>query len=223
MEDENMNRCATTFMSLAAAALLAANAHAALIDRGNGMIYDNVLDITWLQDAKYAATSDGTDGTMYWDQALRWADELEYSGFTDWRLPSANLIGNSVFSNDGSTDYGYNVTRSEVGHLFYVDLQNDSGVGPVNASFIDGLTGQPKSFLNFEDDPFWYSEGGVYTGWLFDARNGLQYGHEQGDARAYAFAVRDGDVATVPVPSAVWLLSSALIGLAGLARRKSVR
>jgi hypothetical protein len=218
-----MNRIATTFISLTAAALLSANAHAALIDRGNGMIYDNVLDITWLQDAKYAATSGGYDGTMYWDEALLWVEGLEYAGFSDWRLPSANLIGDNEFSEDGSTDYGFNIHRGELGHLFYVDLQNDMGIGPVNASFIDGLTGQSKSFLNLEDDSFWYSEAGVYTGWLFDYRDGLQYGDEQGDARAYAFAVRDGDVAAVPVPSAVWLLSSALIGLAGLSRRKGSR
>ena len=28
--------------------------HAALIDRGGGLIYDDVLNITWLQDAGYA-------------------------------------------------------------------------------------------------------------------------------------------------------------------------
>ena len=28
--------------------------NAALYDRGNGLIYDDVLDITWLQDANYA-------------------------------------------------------------------------------------------------------------------------------------------------------------------------
>ena len=32
-------------------------AHASLIDRGNGLLYDNVLNVTWLQDANYAHTS----------------------------------------------------------------------------------------------------------------------------------------------------------------------
>lgn len=32
------------------------SANATLIDRGGGLIYDDVLDITWLQDANYAAT-----------------------------------------------------------------------------------------------------------------------------------------------------------------------
>jgi hypothetical protein len=31
-------------------------ANALLFDRGNGLIYDDVLNITWLQDANYAAT-----------------------------------------------------------------------------------------------------------------------------------------------------------------------
>ena len=219
-----MNRIATMFAGFAAAAVLAANTHAALIDRGNGLIYDNVLDVTWLIDANYAGTTSGTDGTLYWGEALSWADELEYAGYSDWRLPTANLIGLSDFSTDGSTDYGYNVTRSELGHLFYVDLQNVSNNGgAVNATCTDALTGQSKSFLNLGDESFWFSDPGVYTGWLFNNRNGLQYGDEQGDARAYAFAVRDGDVAAVPVPSSVWLLSSALFGLAGIARRKGAR
>jgi hypothetical protein len=219
-----MSRIATTFMSLAAAALLSANTHAALIDRGNGMIYDTTLNITWLQDAKYAAVGGDADGTLYWDSAKLWADELEYGGFSDWRLPSANLIGNNDFSLDGSTDYGYNIIRSELGHLFYVDLQNESyNYESVNASFIDGLTGQSKSFLNYDNSGFWFAEGGLSTGWLFNNYGGLQYGNEQGDARALAFAVRDGDVAAVPVPSAVWLLSSALFGLAGVARRSRSR
>jgi len=36
----------------------------------------------------------------------------------------------------------------------------------------------------------------------------------------YALAVRPGDVSAVPVPAAVWLFGSGLMGLLGLARRK---
>jgi hypothetical protein len=44
---------------------LSTSAHATLIDRGNGMIYDSDQDITWLQDANYAMTSGyDTDGSM---------------------------------------------------------------------------------------------------------------------------------------------------------------
>jgi len=93
-------------------------ASAAWIDRGGGMIYDTVLDITWLQDWNYAATEltdsrrdaiiaaagsiaghalsgadfeqDGTSytGRMTWWGAMAWAAELAFGGYSDWRLPA---------------------------------------------------------------------------------------------------------------------------------------
>jgi hypothetical protein len=38
------------------AVLLNGNANAKLIDRGNGLVYDDSLNITWLQNANYAAS-----------------------------------------------------------------------------------------------------------------------------------------------------------------------
>ncbi|MDZ7752733.1 MAG: hypothetical protein U5S82_13950 [Gammaproteobacteria bacterium] len=39
---------------MAAMLMLSGAASATLFDRGRGLIYDDVLDITWLQDANYA-------------------------------------------------------------------------------------------------------------------------------------------------------------------------
>jgi len=36
--------------------LMSTQASATLIDRGSGLIYDDVLNITWLQDVQYALT-----------------------------------------------------------------------------------------------------------------------------------------------------------------------
>lgn len=61
---------------------LSGTAQATLIDRGGGMVYDDVLNITWLQDANQGAGSafdDGVntaDGLMTWDSAVAWADGL---------------------------------------------------------------------------------------------------------------------------------------------------
>ena len=96
--------------------LLSFNATAALYDRGNGLIYDDVLDITWLQDANYAQTSGYTGGNanslMRWADAVFWVSQLSYGGFNDWRLPSANLMNavNPCQNIDGSRDRGYNNT-----------------------------------------------------------------------------------------------------------------
>ena len=63
--------------------------HAALIEIGSGMVYDDVLNITWLQDANYAMTSGyDTDGRMTWEQANTWATTLVYGGTGGWRLPT---------------------------------------------------------------------------------------------------------------------------------------
>ena len=37
----------------------------------------------------------------------------------------------------------------------------------------------------------------------------------------YAWAVRSGDVSAVPVPAAIWLFGSGLLGITGIARRKA--
>jgi hypothetical protein len=92
-------------------------ANATLWDRGGGLIYDDVLNITLLQNANYAATeltdarrdaiistvgsvdghaltvsdfhkSGGTyTGKMTWWGASAWVDQLVFSGYDDWRLP----------------------------------------------------------------------------------------------------------------------------------------
>jgi len=87
----------TTYM--VAAMGLAGNASAILFDRGGGLIYDDVLNITWLQDANYAQTSGfDADGLMNWDNAKAWAAGLSYFDsvrnvtWTDWRLPYASVI-----------------------------------------------------------------------------------------------------------------------------------
>jgi hypothetical protein len=90
-------------LALVGLSVLTLSANAALYDRGNGLIYDDVMDITWLQDANYAQTSgyDG-DGAMNWANANTWAAGLSYGGYDDWRLASAG---------DPPTD-GYNPLQS---------------------------------------------------------------------------------------------------------------
>jgi hypothetical protein len=225
-----MNACKP--LAVAVALCSATVAHAALYDRGNGMIYDSTQDITWLQDANYAKTT-GYDpaGGMTWDQATAWAAQLNFGGYADWRLSSARLNGNNGFSYDGSTDRGYNNTRSEIGHLF-VELGNvhdcnTSGVcgqpnpGFRHTSFIDPDTNQSVSFLNVQLASYWQAED-----WKMDPVYAWRFNNSVGAQNSefvfndyYAWAVRDGDVANVPVPAAAWLFGSALAGLLATRRR----
>jgi hypothetical protein len=68
---------------------LAISSHAAFIDLGGGMIWDNVLDRTWLQNANYSQSSGyDADGLMTFGEANTWATSLFYGGTGGWRLPT---------------------------------------------------------------------------------------------------------------------------------------
>lgn len=58
------------------------SAQATLVDRGGGMVYDDVNNVTWLQDWFMPGTS------MDWYAAQTWAGDLAFGGHDDWRLPS---------------------------------------------------------------------------------------------------------------------------------------
>ena len=140
-----MRKISTT-LALVAAAAASLNAHATLIDRGSGLIYDDVLNITWLQDANLAASNTfgvsgiGADGSMTWDTANDWIAAMnaaDYLGYSDWRLPTNEPVNGSTFqefgsSFDGSTDVGWNIsapgsaypgsTASEMAYMYYNDL-----------------------------------------------------------------------------------------------------
>jgi hypothetical protein len=225
------------FLSTVISAIILSSSavHAALYDRGNGMIYDSTQNITWLQDASYAKTSGyiTVGSLMTWDQSQAWANGLVYSGISGWRLPSANLMNpaNPCFANDGTCDRGENNMRSEIGHLF-AELGNivefsPTGIGPqpgygfLHTAFVDAGTGQADSFLNVQNSLYWLSEQyapDTNSAWAFDGSHGAQTWVGKG-GYIYAWAVHDGDVAAIPIPATLWLFSSGLIGLTGLARQ----
>lgn len=68
------------------------SAQAALYDRGNGLIYDDVLNVTWLQNANLAASNTfgvsgiEANGAMTWDTANAWVAAMNaanYQGFNN--------------------------------------------------------------------------------------------------------------------------------------------
>jgi len=118
------------------------SAQATLHDRGGGLLYDDVLNLTWLQDANYAKTSGYAhsfgmgDGRLDWGQAMHWASTLSYFDsvrgvtYDDWRLPTMITLGVSPCFEDFGTNCGFKAplydstgkVTNELAFMFYVNL-----------------------------------------------------------------------------------------------------
>jgi hypothetical protein len=243
-----MNGLKQMSLVLATAGLLTSGmAQAALHDRGGGLLYDDVLKVTWLQDANYAKTSGrDIDGLMNWTDANTWANSLNISrvageSLTGWRLAANTPVGedwNYDYSTDGTADSGWNITslRSELSYMYYVNLElkapySTSGADQPNFGIFSNATkgGQANVELvkNLQSGPYW--SGTAYApdpagvaAWGFDTNYGSQFGYGQND-KFSAWAVLPGDVAPVPEPEtyAMLLAGLGLLGVGAKRRRRS--
>lgn len=212
-----------------------------LHDRGGGLIYDDILDITWLQDVNYSILDsfDG-DGQMTWYEAISWIGSLNYYDSVrnrwigGWRLPRASPINGikhvDILSYDGATDWGYNITskNSELAHLFYMTLGNpgyyDAGGSPTGC-FVSGYDTcqnnsgpftMPALHSDYWTETQYDSDSTLVWGFYFG--NGFQdHNSKNNDYRAWA--VHDGDVAAIPEPKVLAMLIVGL-GMVGVAARR---
>lgn len=199
--------------------MISTSADAVLVSRMGGQaVYDTVNNLLWLSDANSSQTSGyaGTfDGTMDHAGAMTWVDSLNtgnYLGINNWRLPTTMQPDLSCNSVNGSTYYGDNCTGSELGDLFYVQLDMPNGGNASLSLFSNIMTNSPY----WSDTPHATTVGNF---WAFNFGSGFQFVYPDTNQNS-AWAVRTGDVSTVPIPAAAWLFASGLTGLAGVARRK---
>ncbi len=213
-------------------------AHAALVGRlaatAGGTdyqaYYDTDANLTWLADMNYAKTTGyasahanggdesvptniQTDGRMGWQAATNWATQLTVGGVGGWRLPDVD-----------TTCIIYECRNGEVGNLYYTVLGNPSGSGG----------GHMEPFRNMQNfDSYWTASTSHPVvpnyAWYYGMGIGEQNSLNK-NRSFYAWAVHSGDVkppappvSAVPVPAAIWLFGSGLMGLVGLAKRKTLR
>ena len=188
------------------------------------------------------------DAQMSWWGAQAWVNNLTLGGFTNWSLPStpadgilqnpypfvpggftvspdglfvpSDLIDGSLLNGGGILpnleDLKYNVTSSPMGDLFYNQL---GGVARSDIAITHNTN--YNLFTNVQSDVYWssteYDGGARYFNILCGYQDNIPKPFQ-----SYAWAVRPGDVAAVPVPGAFWLFGSALVCLMGLKRRGNI-
>ena len=152
-----------------------------------------------------------TTGAMSWWGAQAWANNLTLGGVTGWSLPTTVPALS-----------GLNQKGSQMGDLFYNQLG-----GVSSTSIATTQNANYDLFTNVQSSlPYSYWSGSEYgsyptVAWNFSTSLGDQNTNFK-DYQFYAWAVRPGDVAAVPVPGAFWLFGSAMVGLMGLKRRGSI-
>ncbi len=201
--------------------------------------YDTALDITWLATA--------SNRQMDWRTANSWATLQNPfgSGIRGWRLPTVNPVDGTTAddrtaaSTIGTEDRGHNIsapgtlyagsTASELAHLFYNTLGNKANCDPLTSTAATcapqagyGLT-NTGPLRNLRATGYW-TETIPFTNaaWVFGFNLGAQDFRIQSETK-FALAVRSGDISTVPVPAALWLFGSGLMGLVGVAINKTKR
>jgi len=222
-----MNKSCNAFGWIAAALLTSGVAQASLVDRGGGLVYDDVLNVTWLQDANYAMSSGyDPDGLMDWSTANAWASNLVYGGYGDWRLPKT-LQPDPTCESHGSYVTAENCTGSELGQLFYVTLGNvGPSTDPINFGLINsGLFNNLQSGHGYWSETEYTIDNAV--AWYFHFASGFQAYSGKINPH-FAIAVRDGDVAlpptTISEPASYIIVFSgvALLGFSLRSRKQKV-
>jgi len=63
------------------------------VDNKNGTINDEATGLMWMsEDSGNFNIGENSDGALSWEEALTWAEGLEYAGYDDWRLPNAKEL-----------------------------------------------------------------------------------------------------------------------------------
>ncbi|MDT4328956.1 hypothetical protein ACQE3E_08990 [Methylomonas sp. MED-D] len=217
----------------------------AVINASGGKIYNTDNEYNTPSESNYYYLISGdfntSTGKMSWFGAkayVNYLNSIHYGGSQQWALPT--LIETAAPACDfafSGTNCGFNVNPSidPLAQLYYGELSKksryytsftdpQSGYGIFGNDGNQVVGGVVGPFTNVQSQSYYAYWLGTeyapdpYAAWDFDTSGGYQNVTFKGIPH-YAWAVSPGQVGVVPVPSAVWLMSSGLLGLLGLKRR----
>jgi hypothetical protein len=172
-----------------------------LVPLGGNLIWDPAQNITW-----YVPRYNPVAYVINWSQAVAWAAGLTIDNTTagSWSLPSMPAVVSGITESTGLIIY---TDQGQMGYLCY-----DEGIWDLN-------TASKGPFTNLEGE-YWSSgeyEPGLYAwAFSFDDRIGTSTPES---IPLFALAVHPGELAPVPIPGAILLFVSGLLGFA-VVRRK---
>jgi len=136
-------------------------------NNGDGTITDRATGLTWTKlDSGHLKAGEHKDGTLNWEQALRWTEDLEFAGHSDWRLPNAKELQSIVdYSRSPDTTHS-----AAIDPVFKVTPIRDA-LGKVNYPFYWSSTthkrmgsGDAAVYVAFGRSQGWMPRfGGQYT------------------------------------------------------------
>jgi len=185
---------------------------AALINNGGGLIYDDVLKITWAQPDTFRS----------WGDANAWAAGLTLGGVSGWRLPYISVAeGAGPFTGDPvdcNTATELACRDNELGYMFYHNLG-----GTYKESILDSGDPDLALFPTLKSQGYWSgTEFDSSFAWKLIFHSGELSLDGTGEVNygVHNWAVHAGNIHPIPIPAAVWLFGSGLLGLVGMERRK---
>ena len=156
-------------------------------------------------------------GNQKWQQQMDWVagldEELTYNldGYSisweedSWRMPDAGLVPNTI---------------AEMTHLHYVELGLGSTSYPTPL-----ITNEELNATNFDNlinvRPYWTADvNAVFPNKSYQFVFGR--GEERYNFQVYGghvLPIRDASISAVPIPGAIWLLGSSIIGMIAIRKR----
>lgn len=154
-------------------------------------------------------------------------NSINYAGSSVWTLPSAGI----------SPVSGFNQTSGQFGQLFYNTLGGSANAGIPDTGYFtaesaayhdDSSNDDEHADSHSEDDSasrtYWQDtelNNNLRKAWQFDMANGFQNTAKKSSAKSYIWAFVPGNLVSVPLPSAAWMMLSGVIGFLGLKRFRS--